>query len=82
MQVFFPGNGPFVLSCLGPICLNLMHFNCFWMFTIQNYRFCTLHWSDQILYQALEFATAAEKILYTALDQSTARYKKISNSLT
>ena len=43
---------------------NLSEFNaftCFWTFKIQNYRFCTLHWSDQILYRALRFATAEEK---------------------
>ena len=30
------------------------------------------NWSDQILYWAQEFATAAEIFLYTALDQFTA----------
>ena len=74
-QLFYPVNGPFVRSCLGLICLNLMCFNCFWTFKIQNYRFCTLPWSDQILYRALEFATAAEFFLYTA------RYKTFSAAL-
>ena len=59
-----------------------MRFTCFWMFKIQNYRIRTLHWSDQILYSALEFATAAEKIVYTALNQSTAWYKIFSNAVT
>ena len=72
-QLIFPVNEPFVCSWLGLICLNLISFTCFGRFKIQNYRFCTLHWSDQILYRALEFATASEKN-YTALHQ----YKKIS----
>ena len=50
-QLFFHVNGPYVCSCLGLICLNLMGFACFWTFKIQNYRFCSLHWSDQMLYR-------------------------------
>ena len=42
---FFPVNGPFVCSCLGLICLNLMRFTCFWMSKklLQRKKFCTLH---------------------------------------
>ena len=44
-SLFFPVNGPFYALV------------CVWTFKIQNYRFCTLHLSDQILYRALlEFA--------------------------
>ena len=64
-QIFFPVNGPFLCSCLGLICLNLMRFTCSWM--LQR---------KKIFNTALEFATAVEKNLNTALDQSTARYKK------
>ena len=69
----FPVNGPFVCSCLGLICLNLMRFTCFWMSKKLLQR-------KNFLYTALEFATAAVNIFYTALDQSTSQYKKISNA--
>ena len=44
-QLFVPVNVPFLCSCLGLICLNLMRFTCFWMSKklLQRKNYCTLH---------------------------------------
>ena len=45
-QICFPVNGPFVCSCLGLICLNIMCFTCFGTFNKLLQRKKIVHCSD------------------------------------
>ena len=63
-QLFVPVNGPFICSCLGLICLNLMRFTCFWTFKALEFATAV----EKLLYTALKCSTAEEKNVYTALE--------------